>query len=108
MTQRAATGLVLVLLVGLITHCASQVRTRVRFWVLPQQQVTHCAADYKSFKPPGLEPVHDLQGADGCLDRVKFAKLFQDRRDVDSLFCTLDVKGTGKVTYEDFDRFLNG
>jgi hypothetical protein len=37
MTQRAATGLVLVLLVGLITHCASQVRTRVRFWVLPQQ-----------------------------------------------------------------------
>jgi hypothetical protein len=33
------------------------------FWVLPQQQVTHCAADYKSFKPLGLEPVHDLQGA---------------------------------------------
>ena len=37
MTQRTATGLVLVLLVGLITHCASQVRTRVRFWVVPQQ-----------------------------------------------------------------------
>lgn len=38
MTQRTATGLVLVLLVGLITHCASQVRTRVRYRVLPQQQ----------------------------------------------------------------------
>lgn len=37
MTQRTATGLVLVFLVGLITHCASQVQTRVRYRVLPQQ-----------------------------------------------------------------------
>jgi len=37
MTQRTATGLVLVLLTGVITHCASQVQTRVRYRVLPQQ-----------------------------------------------------------------------
>ncbi|QNI67063.1 hypothetical protein [Synechococcus sp. BMK-MC-1] len=37
MTQRTATGLVLVLLVGLITHCASRVQKRVRYRVLPQQ-----------------------------------------------------------------------
>lgn len=38
MTQRTATGLVLVLLMGVVTHCASQVQTRVRYRVLPQQQ----------------------------------------------------------------------
>ena len=37
MTQRTATGLVLVLLVGLITHCASQMQPRVRYRVLPHQ-----------------------------------------------------------------------
>ena len=37
MTQRTAIGLALVLFTGVITHCASQVQTRVRFRVLPQQ-----------------------------------------------------------------------
>ncbi len=37
MNGRAATGLVLVLLMGLITHCAAQMRVRVRYRVLPQR-----------------------------------------------------------------------
>lgn len=37
MNQRAATGLVLVLLVGLITHCADQMRVRTRYRIVPQQ-----------------------------------------------------------------------
>ena len=36
MSQRAATGLLLVLLLGLITHCAARMRVRV-YRVLPQQ-----------------------------------------------------------------------
>ena len=37
MSQRAATGLLLVLLLGLITHCAARTRVRVHYRVLPQQ-----------------------------------------------------------------------
>ena len=37
MSQRAATGLLLVLLLGLITHCAARMRVRVHYRVLPQQ-----------------------------------------------------------------------
>ncbi|CAI8338118.1 MAG: Uncharacterised protein [Synechococcus sp. MIT S9220] len=37
MNQRAATGLLLVLLLGLITHCAARTRVRVQYRVLPQQ-----------------------------------------------------------------------
>ena len=37
MSQRAVTGLLLVLLLGLITHCATRMRVRVHYRVLPQQ-----------------------------------------------------------------------
>ena len=37
MNQRAYTGLLLVLLLGLITHCAARTRVRVQYRVLPQQ-----------------------------------------------------------------------
>ena len=37
MNQRASTGLLLVLLLGLITHCAARTRVRVQYRVLPQQ-----------------------------------------------------------------------
>ncbi|KZR85898.1 hypothetical protein SynBIOSE41_01283 [Synechococcus sp. BIOS-E4-1] len=37
MSQRAATGLLLVLLLGLITHFAARMRVRVQYRVLPQQ-----------------------------------------------------------------------
>ena len=37
MKRRTATGIALVLLMGLITHCAAQMRVRVRYRVLPQR-----------------------------------------------------------------------
>lgn len=37
MSQRATTGMLLVLLLGLITHCAANTRVRVQYRVLPQQ-----------------------------------------------------------------------
>ena len=41
MNQRAATGLLMVLLLGVITHCAARTRVRVRYRVLPQQGPLH-------------------------------------------------------------------
>ncbi|MAN20253.1 MAG: hypothetical protein CMN94_10875 [Synechococcus sp. EAC657] len=37
MKRRAATGIALVLLMGVITHCAAHMRVRVRHRVLPQR-----------------------------------------------------------------------
>ncbi|QNI59095.1 hypothetical protein SynBIOSU31_02229 [Synechococcus sp. BIOS-U3-1] len=37
MSQRATTGLLLLLLLGFITHCAARTRVRVQYRVLPQQ-----------------------------------------------------------------------
>ena len=37
MRRRTATGIALVLLMGLITHCAAQMRVKVRYRVLPQR-----------------------------------------------------------------------
>ena len=37
MNPRAATGLLLVLLMGLVTHCAARLRVRVNYLVLPQR-----------------------------------------------------------------------
>jgi len=41
MNQRAATGLLMVLLLGVITHCAARTRVRVQYRVLPQQGPLH-------------------------------------------------------------------
>ena len=37
MNQRAVTGLLMVLLLGVITPCAARTRVRVQYRVLPQQ-----------------------------------------------------------------------
>ena len=37
MNQRASTGLLLVVLLGLITHCAAGMRVRFQYRVRPQQ-----------------------------------------------------------------------
>ena len=41
MNQRAATGLLMVLLLGVITHCAARTRVRVHYRVLPQKGPLH-------------------------------------------------------------------
>ena len=41
MNQRAATGLLMVLLLGVITHCAARTRVRFQYRVLPQQGPLH-------------------------------------------------------------------
>ena len=41
MNQRATKGLLMVLLLGVITHCAARTRVRVQYRVLPQQGPLH-------------------------------------------------------------------
>ena len=56
MNQRAATGLLMVLLLGVITHCAARTRVRFQYRVLPQQGPLHQrpAPPRQDRSPPGV------------------------------------------------------